>query len=373
MADQGFNLRAAREAAGLSLSAMSARTHYSKALLGHLEIGRRAVKPEHVTAYSRALDVSVDHLLGSVEDPLRVAHEWLLADAPPTVHISAGRRVGAGLAAELERRVTELRHLDDVVGGVDLSPAVSKELADARRVVAQTSHDDRVGRRLLTVVGELAQLAGWVASDAGRHVEAERAYLSGVSAARQAGDRALAGQLLSSLSYQMANVGNPADAVLLARSAVRGAGSATPVARALLLERVAWASSRARDPDGTRRALDEVEQCYDRRSPDVPEPGWVYWLDQTEIDVMAGRCLIELGDPERAAPLLSRAVAGYAPGHSREIALYLTWLAESYARAGVLDAAHETIERARRAGRSVNSARLARRIGDVDRLVAGSG
>ncbi|WP_280480858.1 helix-turn-helix domain-containing protein, partial [Nocardia cyriacigeorgica] len=44
--------RAAREAAGLSLSAMAARTHYSKPLLGMLETGRRQVKPEHVRAYA---------------------------------------------------------------------------------------------------------------------------------------------------------------------------------------------------------------------------------------------------------------------------------------------------------------------------------
>jgi hypothetical protein len=69
----------------------------------------------------------------------------------------------------------------------------------------------------------------------------------------------LAGQLLSSLSYQLANVGNPADAALLARSAVKGAGTATPVVRALLLERLAWASARARDGEAVRRALDEVD------------------------------------------------------------------------------------------------------------------
>jgi hypothetical protein len=55
--------------------------------------------------------------------------------------------------------------------------------------------------------------------------------------------------------------------------------------------------------------------------------------------IMAGRCLIELGDPAAAEPLLSSAIDSYAPEHTREIALYRTWLAESYARAGVLDAA----------------------------------
>ena len=95
-----------------------------------------------------------------------------------------------------------------------------------RRAGGQLLND--TGRRLLTVVGELAQLAGWVASDAGQYVEAQRIYLSGVTAARAADEPVLAGQLLSSLSYQAANVADPADAALLARSAVTGAEAGTP-------------------------------------------------------------------------------------------------------------------------------------------------
>ncbi len=369
MSDLGAKLRAAREAAGVSLAAVAARTHYSKALLGHLETGKRAIKPEHMTAYSRALGVSIEHLYGSSDDPLRVAHEWLVADTPVTTHTSAGRRVDTSLAAELERRVIELRHLDDVIGGIDLFPVVRKELADAHSVVQEASYSDDTGRRLLTVVGELAQLAGWVASDAGQYVEAQRIYLSGVTAARAADEPVLAGQLLSSLSYQAANVADPADAALLARSAVTGAKAATPTVRALLLERVAWASARARDRDAARRALDAVDDAYSDRSPGIEEPEWVYWLDRKEIDVMAGRCLIELGDPMSAEPLLTTAIAGYTPEHAREIALYRTWLAESYARAGMLDAAQNTISRARTAANKVHSARLERRVLEIERLL----
>jgi len=48
-----------------------------------------------------------------------------------------------------------------------------------------------------------------------------------VSAAQAAADRPLAAQLLSSLSYQMADVGEARDAALLARSAVKGVGDAS--------------------------------------------------------------------------------------------------------------------------------------------------
>jgi transcriptional regulator with XRE-family HTH domain len=369
VSDLGANLRAVREESGVGLAAMAARTHYSKPLLGLLETGRRTVRPEHVTAYSRALGVSIDRLVGPSDDPLRVAHEWLVSDSPVDTASAAGRRVGSSLARALEERVVELRHLDDLLGGADLSPLVTRELTGATRVVQESSYSEQAGRRLLTVVGELAQLAGWVASDAGQYVQAQRTYLSGVSAARCAGDQALAAQLLSSLSYQTANVGNPMDAALLARSAAKGADHAPPVVRSLLLERVAWASARSRDVENARRALDAVDDSYDRRSPGTEEPEWVYWLDRSEIDVMRGRCLIELGQPASAEPLLTRAIDGYDLSHTREVALYRTWLAESYARAGLLDAGRSTIKLARKAARSVNSARLDRRILDVETLV----
>lgn len=173
---------------------------------------------------------------------------------------------------------------------------------------------------------------------------------------------------LSSLSYQMANVGDPADAALLARSAVVGAESATPRVRALFLERVAWASARSRNRDATKRALDAVDDLFER-SDGTGEPEWVYWLDRNEVNVMAGRCLIELGDPQAAEPLLAEAIDRYEPQHAREVALYGTWLAEAYAKAGTVDAARAALEKARDVSSGVNSSRLELRFRDVEQLV----
>ncbi|MBP2322751.1 hypothetical protein JOF56_003136 [Kibdelosporangium banguiense] len=176
-------------------------------------------------------------------------------------------------------------------------------------------------------------------------------------------------QLFSTLSYQLANNGNPADALLLARSAVKGVKEATPLVETLLLERVAWASAKAQDGESALRALDAVDDAYERRSPGIPESEWVYWLNRAEIDVMAGRVLIELREPGKAEPLLSGAVADYPEEHSREVALYLTWLAESYERAGALDAARQTLGRVREFASRMPSARTDDRVRHVEALV----
>ncbi|WP_249124951.1 helix-turn-helix domain-containing protein [Saccharopolyspora erythraea] len=271
---------------------MAQRTHFAKSYLSMVETGKRPVPADVVASYEQVLGIP---LVGSRRDPMRLAHEWLVTESPVATHTRSGRRVGASLASELERRVVELRHLDDVVSSRELLPAVSKELSDAKSLVRSASYSEMTGRRLFTAVGELAQLAGWIASDAGAYADAQRFYLSGVDAASETGGRVLAAQLLSSLSYQIATVGDPRDAALLARTAAVGATGATPVVRALLLERVAWASAKSRDVDGTWRALDEVDDAFEERGADEPE--WVYWLDRGEIDVMAGRCMIGLGGP----------------------------------------------------------------------------
>ena len=166
-------------------------------------------------------------------------------------------------------------------------------------------------------------------------------------------------------------MGQAHDAALLARSAVMGAGGASPVVRALLWERVAWASARSRDDTGARRALDAVDDAYEDRSHGVIEPEWVYWLDRSEIDVMAGRCLIELGSPDAAEPLLSNAIASYDTDHAREVALYLSWLAEAYAKTGNFDAAGDAFARAHRTAHGINSARLDLRFNQVGTLLPG--
>jgi hypothetical protein len=342
---------------------MAARTHYSKSLLGYLEAGERTILPEHVRAYEDVLGVP----LGS--DPVRRAHQWLVSDSPVASQTRSGRQVGASLADAVETRVVELRHLDDTIGSAGLLPAVMQDLTELESLVRNGSYSESTGRRLLTATGELSQLAGWVASDAGYLADAQKMYLSGASAAQTARNDPLVAQLFSTLSYQVANHGDPRDALLLARTAVKGAAGASPLVRALLLERMAWASAKARDPESAFRALDAVDEAYERRSPDVPEPEWVYWLNRAEIDVMAGRVLIELNEPDRAEPLLSTAVAGYPQEHSREVALYLTWLAESYARTGDVDAARQTLGRVRDYASRMPSARTDDRLKTVAALV----
>lgn len=140
---------------------------------------------------------------------------------------------------------------------------------------------------------------------------------------------------MSSLAYHESNVGDPREADRLARSAYAGSKrAASATTRALLAERVAWAAARSGEASGAERALGTVEAEYEDRRPD-DEPSWVYWLDEDQIEIMAGRVWTQLCRPLRAVPILERATAGYGEETGRETALYLTWLAESLLQANV--------------------------------------
>ncbi|HSV65801.1 MAG TPA: helix-turn-helix domain-containing protein [Mycobacteriales bacterium] len=278
----------------------------------------------------------------------RITHEWLVVEPPQVVEVAAGRRIGEALVSRVERRIAQLRRLDDFAEAGDLRGLVERELHATADLLHKAAATESLRRRLLVAVGELCQLAGWVTGDMGSYPAAARYYSIGIKAAHAAGDVPLAANLISTLAYQISNVGNPREAVLLARTAATGAKHhATPTTRALLKERIAWASAKAGDRRQAERTLSAVEEDYERRTPD-DDPSWVYWLDAAEVDVMAGRCYVELGLPARAVPLLSNALCSYDERMARELALYTSWLAEAYIMLGNIDqavaAATKTLE-----------------------------
>lgn len=201
-----------------------------------------------------------------------------------------------------------------------------------------------------------------MAADAGLYKQAARYTEGGVLAAHAADNEPLAANVISTLSYQLANTGNPRQAALLARTAYAGARhSATATTKALLLERVAWADAKSGDLVSCERALGQVEDNFSHAKPE-DDPDWVYWLNREEIDVMAGRCFTELKQPARAEPLLRIATSGYDNTLVRENSLYLSWLAEVYILLTEIDLAADTATRVLELGSRANSARTDERL-----------
>jgi hypothetical protein len=320
---------------------------------------------------ARTLSLSFDSALerSAVEDVERLAHMWLICESPQAIELSAGRHVSDALVATVEHRVIQLRRADDFITGSASRELVRNELELTMRLLADAALTEEQARRVLTAIGELAQLAAWVAGDAGLLDEAARLVRGGVLAARAANNAPLAANIISTFSYQVANTGNPNEAVMLARTAYQGGHhEATPITRALLLERVAWSTARSGDLRTSERTLGLVEDCFSNGSRDN-DPDWVYWLNREEIDVMAGRCYTELRIPDRAEPLLSYAIARYDQTLIRENSLYLSWLAEDYVQLGEIDHAADIATRMAALAARTNSARTDSRLRYMAKLL----
>lgn len=215
---------------------------------------------------------------------------------------------------------------------------------------------------MLRVIGEFAQIAGWVASDAGQHARAVEAYWLGISAAREAGDGVLESNLLGSLAYQESNVGDVAGAVLRARAALDVAGPGAPArVRALAWDRLAWAHTKAGEAQSAMRALGEAGEALAEYTVGEDEPGYVYWVDAGELQVMEARVYTELRRPLRAVPLLAEVLARYDATHTRELALYLSWLAVALADANEAEEAAATARRMLALAADLSSERTATR------------
>ena len=282
------------------------------------EAGKRVPK-RWMPYLAQAIGVSRETLeaatVGHSGPPPGVSLAELLPDETDTLALvegSGGHAIGRRNVAGLTVRVHGLRLADDYLAGGDLIGPAMRELASAVRLYRESTHTEVIGLALLSAIGELAQIAGWIASDTGKGEQAERAYRLGISAAREAEDSTLAGNLIGSLSYHYANAGRTADTVTLSMAAIEEAGPIAPArARALSHDRAAWAHTQAGNAPEAMRELSLAETALADHSPGDDEPGYLYWVDAGELQVMEARSYTELHRPLRAVPLLTDVLARY--------------------------------------------------------------
>ncbi|MFI6458553.1 transcriptional regulator [Streptosporangium amethystogenes] len=315
------------------------------------EKGKHQPKDPYRVLYCRAFDLPEAELFDLANNAARRSPAQVLAaimpEGDPLSRLPAGtgRRVGMGTVRDLAARVHGLRLADDVIAGSDLIRPAFRELDAAVRLYRGGTHTEEAGRALLVNIGELAQIVGWIASDAGQHDQAAQTYQLGISAAREAGDGSLQANLIGSLAYQIANVGDAQESVALTRAALDTAGRhASPRIRALTWDRLAWAHARAGEAQPAIRALGEASAAL-ASTAGAEEPSYLYWVSPDELQIMEARAYTELRRPLRAVPLLTEVLTRYDATHVRELALYLSWLAVALADANEPEEAAHTASR----------------------------
>lgn len=118
------------------------------------------------------------------------AVDWLTTSliTPPTR--PKGEPLSDTIITILRDRVAQLRRLDDTQQGSMLLEWIVRDFRWAAALAATGSYDQHTGQGLFSVLAELGQLAGWVATDLDRRALGQRFLLAGLRFAHAAADHA---------------------------------------------------------------------------------------------------------------------------------------------------------------------------------------
>jgi hypothetical protein len=308
-------------------------------------------------------------LLGG-QDLLSIVQSWTTtATGSSSIRSRTGRkRIGDEEIVQI-RAVTEaFRSLDNAYGGGLTREAVIGQLISTTSLVEDTTYTEDVGRQLITAIGDLATVAGWMSHDVSIHAAAQHYFLLALQAAQEAGNPNLGAHVLSCMARQAGHLGRPKDAlelIHLARYGVRH--TATPTVGALLYSLEARYYAMLGRLKEFHRAAGQAEAAFADRTP-AQDPAWVAYFDISEYYATLGIChqiAARTGDraeAKRAIDMIGRALTQRDPSRMRSRAFDYVGLARACLIAGELESAEAAASMALELTGKVGSARVRDRL-----------
>ncbi|MFI5665116.1 tetratricopeptide repeat protein [Streptomyces sp. NPDC051684] len=264
-------------------------------------------------------------------------------------------RAGVGAVEEAIRRI---RLLDDRHGADGLYRRASAPLRTAFELLDAGTGRREVTERLQAGAGELAISVGWLAHDSGRFDDARSHYAEALATARMAGDEALEAHAFCNTAFLARDAGRPREAVRAAQAATRVAsrlGSPRLLSLLALREAGGWAG--LGDQPSCERSLARAQALFARGLSD-PDPEWMSFYGEAELEGLEAQCWSALGDWDRASLHARRAATLQDPHFTRNMALYTAELADDLARAGQPDESASAGLRALNLLQDVRSSRI---------------
>ncbi|MGH4002321.1 MAG: XRE family transcriptional regulator [Pseudonocardiaceae bacterium] len=189
---------------------------------------------------------------------------------------------------------------------------------------------DRLRPELFSAVGDLADVAGYLAVDAGADEQADRVYRFALDCAEEAGDWLLRGEILSSMAKHAVWIGQPDEGLTLAEQGLVRPDRLTAAGRSLLHTDRGRALAKMRRVSETLAAIGTADDHFAHFTPDN-EPPFMACYNDVRHAQLAGQPLADLvilgRDPGEATDRLAAAAAGHTAGNTRARAVCLTKLA----------------------------------------------
>jgi transcriptional regulator with XRE-family HTH domain len=287
--EPGALLRAAREAAGISLRVMAERTYYGKTYLALIETGRRPVPGGVVTAYERVLGADLGRLTAAVR-------------RPASVDSAALSEVAVMLAA--------MRRIEDAAGAVTVLPAV-RGIANMTDSFVREGSTDRAAATSLA--SEVTQYRGWLEHAIGADTTARRTLGVAVALAEESRDPDRLAHSLGFLGYVTVSAGGYSEVLALSDAAL-AVTDAHPLIRAygrIRRAELLAAHGAKREAEHALVLADAAAEEADNNEPSAS----MYWWSPGFGAVQRGGVLSMLGHKAAAVEEASRGLASMPSEH----------------------------------------------------------
>jgi hypothetical protein len=285
------------------------------------------------------------------------AVRYLTAPSKPPAARAAGRQIGAAEVQAVKAVTATFRTLDNQFGGGYGRSSITAYLNDqAAPMLKQASYTAAFGAALHSAIAEMMLLNGWMAYDLEQHATAAGYLIQALSLTEEACDTALGAEILAGMSHQAAYLGEPEEAVDMARAAgqcAKRAGQPVLIAEALAAE--AHGHALAGNPRSAVACLTAAETALAAADP-ADTPAYLGYFDTANLAAKSAQTLRDAGDTTAAIEHAERSLQMQA-GYDRGKVFNLVLLASAHAQAGQVDQAAATGSLALARARTLNSAR----------------
>ncbi len=300
------------------------------------------------------IDCGHDTEAAQLQGPRLTGQTWQLETQGAWLHNRGYGPVDTALLEDLETLTNAYRRLDYRTGASHVFEDTVRHLHRVASL-ADGTHPEPLRRRLVLALGDVAQLAGWLAIDTQQYTVAWSYCRTALDAAREAEDASLHAYVLGQMSYVYLHAGQGREALGLLEAAQQASRQgAVPVVRSWIAEATGEAHALVGETTAGTQALHDAETLFDRVRPEHTPPWLGFFNDASHAARLKGRCLMRLRQPGAAEASLRDALELLPSTFVRERSGTLVDLATVHVHQGEIEqachVARQALTSARRTG-----------------------
>lgn len=293
-----------------------------------------SARPASRRVAERLWGYSFAQLIGSPEfeeTPSQVRDLESVACAMLPGNVSSLATFDEAYVDEVYGTIWSIVRLDNRYGSADLVRIAARLFQSVQRDSANIPHT--VGDRdVNALLGEVAELVGWLAYDANQHDLVRRMNNESLYYSRLAGDESTELLTLQNASMHAGAMGRPYEALQIARSILEGDRRLSPRLRSLFLTRKARAMAQAGDESAVAM-FGEIRSLYLEGTDDT-DPAWAWWIDDRELAWHKAMTLRDLGKHHDALDYFTQSVDATPDSETRSQFLHRAYLLQARLDAG---------------------------------------